>query len=104
MSAAAMERAGVLSLETKDIHRASCGRVLLDVFHCANHAEPCIRIVGRDIRKGDGAHPATDAGIDRDILLDIRTEVGDRVRDDAGCDVELPEVIASSCVNRLELS
>src|SRR4051794_5615965 len=70
-------------LKREDIHRASCRCVLLDVLHRADHAERGVRIVGRDLREGDRAHPAADAGIDGDVLLAVRTKIGDRVADDA---------------------
>src|SRR3954464_12176524 len=70
-------------LQPEHINRASSGGVLLDVFHCADHAERRVRIVGGDLREGARPHPAADAGIDGDVLLPVRTRVGDRIADDA---------------------
>src|SRR3954470_4566854 len=68
-------------LQPEHINRASSGGVLLDVFHRADDAQPGVRVVAGALREGDRAHPAADAGIDGDVLLAVRTKVGDRVAD-----------------------
>src|SRR3954465_5727667 len=79
-------------LQPEHINRASSGGVLLDVFHCADHAAAGVRIVGGDLREGDRCGPAADAGIGGDVLIPIRTKVGDRGAGRVVGDVNVPDL------------
>src|SRR3954471_22843932 len=89
-------------LEAEDIDRAPGRCIFLDVFHRAHDAQRCVRIVGRYLGKRDRSHPSADPGIDGDVLLAVRTEVGDGISDDARRGVELPEFRPRPRVDRLE--
>src|SRR5581483_1230890 len=80
------------ALETKHIHRASWGRVLLDLFHRADDAERGVRIISGNFRERDRTHPSADARVDGDVLFAVRTEIRDRVADDPRRAVELPQL------------
>src|SRR6187551_1925978 len=90
------------TLEREDIEHAPESRVLLDLFHRPDDAERRIGIVDRHVRRRDGAHPASNPGIDRDVLLAVGADVGDRIADDAGAGLELPQFGAAPRVHRLE--
>src|SRR6185503_5726028 len=90
------------NLEAEHIQRVPGPRVLLDFLHRADDPEPGIWIVDRDVWERDRAHPSADTGVDGDVLLAVRTQIGDRVRHDAGSALELPQLGAGARVDRLE--
>src|SRR5690606_9797157 len=88
--------------QPEDVEHAARARVVLDALHGAYHAQRRVRIVVGDVGKRRRAHPAADPGIDGDVLLAIRTEVRDRVADDPGAGLELPQFPPGARVHCLE--
>src|SRR5688572_13893667 len=60
--------------------------------------------VGGDIAGDEDAHVATEPGVDRDVLLSVGADIRDRVADDAGPELEPPELLAGVGIDSLEPS
>src|SRR6185437_4528650 len=61
-----------------------------------------VRGIVRPHITGEQEPVAPNAGVDRDVLPAVRTRVRDRIADDAGTHLELPEQRAALRIDRLE--
>src|ERR1700754_488395 len=97
---AAARRSGFRQGE--DIERPSGCGFRLEVRHDAGHAERAGGIPRIKVAGNDGACPAADPRQDGDILVPVRTTIGDRLADDPGAGLELPFQFAGPGVDGFE--
>ena len=71
-------------LIAEDIERISRLRFRFNLLHGSHYTEGGVWVVGGDGGKRGGAHPSTDSGINRDILLAVGAGKGHRIADDSG--------------------
>src|SRR5581483_9596816 len=100
--AAAHATATIALRKREDIQRPSLRRVLRQIGHRGDEAERRGRIRGREVAGDDGAGPSAHAGEYGDVLLAVRAFVRDRLSDDSGTGLELPQLLAAARVDRLE--
>src|SRR5205085_11498213 len=95
-------RPPTLSWQPEDPERAALGRVRGQIAHRIHEAERGAGVPRIEIARDDGAGPAADAVQDRDVLLTVRTAVGDRLADDSRGRLEAPQQLPRLRVHRLE--
>src|SRR6266566_1428803 len=96
-------RAEVLpSRECEHIEHASLRGALLEVAHRVRKATRGTAVARIDVVEYDGSGPATHARQHGDVLLAVRSSIRDRLTDDSGLGLELPEQLAAFRVDRLE--
>src|SRR5688572_14398232 len=89
-------------LERKHEQHSSPARPPREIGQRRSTLSDVIRQVRGHIAGDEEAHVAADARVDRDVLLAIRPQVRDGIADDAGADLELPQLLARARVHRLE--
>src|SRR4051794_5805440 len=82
------------SREREDIEAPSLLRVLRQILHQPAPAVGRGLVAGVEIVRDDGAGPAPDAREDGHVLLVVGTAEGDRLADDPGLRLPLPEELA----------
>src|SRR5690348_8575176 len=92
----------ITSLETEGIERRSGAGHGLDVSHCAECSQSAVGIIGRHGGERGGAHPASNAGVNGDVLLAVGAGEGDGVADDSGTGLELPEDLSGLVIDGAE--
>src|SRR5690349_18210390 len=88
--------------QREDIELASGARVLRQILHRADEAAARRRIFRRQLCRDDGAGPAANAREHGDVLLAVRTEIRDRLTDDARARLVLPLQRAGARVDGFE--
>src|SRR5918993_2154593 len=95
---------GFVLRQRKNVEGAAFGRVLRQVLHGVGKAQRNERVcLGQDSQGGRSC-PSSNSREYRDVLPAIGAEVGDRLTDDSGAYLELPEQLTGTGVHRLEPS
>src|SRR4051794_41062868 len=92
----------VFSWQSERVEHPALRRVLPEVAHGVGESESGRAVAGIELARDDGARPAAHAAEHRDVLLAVRAAVGDRLADDSGAGLELPEELARARVDGAE--
>src|SRR3954452_11770049 len=91
-----------ISWQCKRVEHPALGRRLRQVRHRVDESEGGGAVVRIELTGDDGTGPAADSGENRNVLLSVRSLVGDRLADDPGAAFELPEELTGTRVDRFE--
>src|SRR3954447_18357923 len=88
--------------QAKDIERPPFGRSFLQIGHGIDEAKSSGAVTRIEIARYDRARPASDTGKNGYILMTVRTLIGDRLSDNSGLGLELPQQLTAFGIDGFE--